>query len=142
MDDVQNDEHWFGLILWQGNNPFRLGIQGLGFRETSIQHLLPDGGSTFHGLGADNIVLFLWADLQTKVAAAAKGAATRVARGTMSKKQRLAITAVPEPTVSVAGVAGASAAAAPTAAEPTAGTAPAASSSPNPSFSSSRTAAT
>lgn len=70
VDDVQNDEHWFGLILWQGNNPFRLGIQGLGFRETSIQHLLPDGGSTFHGLGADNIVLFLWADLQTKVSAA------------------------------------------------------------------------
>ncbi len=57
-----------------------------------------------------------------KVAAAATAAATRVARGTKGKKQSLAITAVPEPLVSVTGVVGA----------PAAGTAPAASASPAP----------
>jgi hypothetical protein len=70
VDNIQNDQHWLGLVLWQGNNPFRVGIQGLGFRETSRQHLLPNGGSALHSLGADNVVLLLGTDLQTKVSAA------------------------------------------------------------------------
>lgn len=67
------------------------------------------------------------ASSKTRVAAAAKAEATRTARGTMSKKARLMITAVPEPLVSVTGVTPA-----PAPAAPTAGTAPAASASPVP----------